>query len=184
MYIVEMFADPSDRARFLAIILSAFFVGVGVWYTQRQITKRESTAFRVSKIEELYKITNDCIHLIENMQEIGAQEQRHLDSVMAGMNVKKAGLVYSEVKDDLLKKHKHLEMLINLYFPRYSYTSYLKKYVSTDELAASVTIEQALKDVQIANNSSSVPDVSLDALDQEAEYYIDLTIELSKINDK
>jgi hypothetical protein len=180
MYFIEMFADPSDRARFLAILLSAFFVGLGVWYTQRQITNRENKAFKVSKIEELYKTTNEYIHLIENIEKIQAENSTNRAQFIVGMGVEKKGLVLSEVKNDLLKSHKHLEMLINLYFPSHVY---INKFKSVDELANGDTIRQALKNIQTARGSTSINDLSIDVLTEEAEYYINLTKELSRMRD-
>jgi hypothetical protein len=183
MYFIEMFADPSDRARFLAILLSAFFVGLGVWYTQRKITIRESKAFRVSKIEELYITSDECIHLIEALQEVEANEGKHLDSILAGMKSKKEGLPFSEVKDDLLKRHKHLTMLVNLYFPSYKYTK-LYQSETQPELNYSINVSQAIVTVQVSDSSSAIPDISLTALLKESEHYIDLTIKLSIMNSK
>lgn len=180
MYFIEMFADPSDRARFLAILLSAFFVGLGVWYTQRQITNRENKAFKVSKIEELYTTTNEYIHLIENIEKMRAEDSTNRSQIFIGMGVVKKGLVFSEVKNDLLKSHKHLEMLINLYFPSHAY---IKRFQGIDELANGDTIMQALKNIQTARGSTSIDDLSIDVLTKEAEHYINLTKELSRMRD-
>jgi len=51
-----IFDNASDRARFVAIVLSALLVFIGVWYTQWKTDRREKKALQKEKIEEMYRL--------------------------------------------------------------------------------------------------------------------------------
>jgi hypothetical protein len=167
----EMFVDASDRARFLAIILSAFFVGLGVWYTQHQINIRETKSFRLSKIEELYKAAKNCLHSLTAIQDlIGGLERLPYGS--RNTEAKQEALIDSKkLPAEFLEHHANVQMIINLYFPNAEIN-----HINIVDLDLAKAIEDLTSPKQILEYE----DQTLENLHIEAEHYVQASIELSQ----
>ncbi|QDE31693.1 hypothetical protein [Shewanella polaris] len=175
MYFIEMFADPSDRARFLAILLSAFFVGLGVWYTQNQINLREVKALKVSKIEELYKASISCLHLLESLQQKAIAETEN-DKHPAIFDPDEKLRIKQEtnlIQRDLLENHQKMQMLISLYFPEE------KMNTNYEHLT-----NQAIKIITNSDNSPKHFVKKIGLIVKEAEVYVIISKEQSKLMSK
>lgn len=98
--------SPPDRARFLAIILSAILVFIGVWYTQWQTNRRERKSFYREKLAETY------------------EEVLNTESMVSKLFLQSFHKDWDElVKDEELelktvKQLKKIEVLLRLNFPK------------------------------------------------------------------
>jgi len=150
----------SDRARFLAIMLSALFILIGVWYTQRQTNKRESKALRLSKVEELYKASTNYRQTINHIRQ----------SAYSSPNTKP----FSSLQEDLQENRKDIGMYISLYFP----TEEMDRSTLPARMSAMNGVTNSLQFTKNLIENTSI-------LDDEARYHVSVSIKLAKqINDE
>jgi hypothetical protein len=175
MYFIEMFADPSDGARFLAILMSAVFVGGGVWYTQNQINLREKKALKVTKIEELYKASTSCLHLLESLRHKANAEiiEDETSTVFDPDKKLKIRHKTNQMQTDLLENHQNMQMLINLYFSEEKVNTYYQPEIT-----------QAIHSVTNTDNNLKDFVKEIGALITETEVYVIVSKEQSELMSK
>jgi len=60
MWLLEIFAEQSDQARFITVMLAAVLGYLGIWYTQRRADKRDNRSLQMEKIEHCIKLLKEA----------------------------------------------------------------------------------------------------------------------------